>query len=99
MSDSLDRVLGPEDDPYGGSPALTILHQLFRNATPEALAVVAESYLQRIVLLEMILEEDLGVEIDQEKMESFLADHYREVQEETAKLAQLFYGRIAGREG
>lgn len=99
MTDKLDKVLGPEDDPYGGSPARTILRQLFQNAHPESLAVVTEQYLERLTLIEMILEEELRVEISKERLEDFLANNYQDVREETAKMAQLFYGRIASREG
>ncbi|MCB2200146.1 hypothetical protein KQI63_12115 [bacterium] len=99
MTDKLDKVLGPEDDPYGGSPARTILQQLFRNATPESLAVVTEQYLERLTLIEMILEEELRVEISKEQFEDYLARNFQDVREETTKMAQLFYGRIASREG
>jgi len=87
------------DDPYGGSPALTILRQLFGHAHPEALAHVTESYLERLTLLEMYLEEELELEISSEQLADFLARRQPEVKQETAKMAHLFYGKIASREG
>lgn len=99
MADSDERLRSLGENPYGGSPALTILRQLFNNAHPDALAFVTESYLERLTLLEMYIEEETDLEIGAEQLEDFLARRHPEVKEETAKMANLFYGKIASREG
>lgn len=97
--DPLAKALESGDNPYGQSRAYTVLAQLFQRSNPLALAGATEQFLQRLVLLEMVLEEVKELEIEGEELETFLAENRRRVDEETAKLAQIFYGRIATREG
>jgi hypothetical protein len=96
--DPLASALGGSD-PYGTSKARALLLRLVSSADPEALAEATESFLRRLTLLEMVLERELEVEISSEQLEAFLARHGDEVEEETAKTAQLLYGRVATREG
>jgi|GEM_PF-2040777 len=97
--DPMANVVNSEGDAYGVSAASGLLRRLFEHAEPLAAAHATELFLKRLVVLEMVLEKEYKMEVSAEELERFLADNHPEVQAETAKLAQLFYGKIAGRPG
>ncbi len=97
MHDPLSQQMG-DADPYGQSRAFGVLHQLYHTAHPGPLAAATEVFLKRLTLLEMILEEK-GIDIGEDELTAYLHDHHQEVDQETHKLAQLYFGRVASREG
>lgn len=99
MSDPLSAILSASGDPYGSSEAQRVLAQALERYGAIATASVTESFLQRIVLLEMFMEEKLQTEISQEELETFLHANRPRINEETGQLAQIFYGKLATREG
>lgn len=96
MHDPLSDLIG--EDAYGQTRAFGILNQLFRTAHHGPLAAATEVFLKRLTLLEMVLE-DKGVSVSEDELTAFLEKHHHQVDEETAKLAQLYFGRVASREG
>jgi len=96
MHDPLSDLVG--ENAYGQSRAFEVLEQLFQTGRFGPLAVATEVFLRRLTLLEMILE-DKGISIDEHELAAFLDKHHHEVDEETHKLAQLLFGRVASREG
>jgi hypothetical protein len=92
LSDSLNAGA------YGQSQATEVLMQLFQAAHPGPVAAAVEVFLKRLAMIEMILE-DKELEIGEKELEAFLVSNHREVDEETYKLAQLLFGRVATREG
>ncbi|MBS1261056.1 MAG: hypothetical protein MAG453_00377 [Calditrichaeota bacterium] len=98
MNDPLSDRIGSEHDPYGISRTRTALSRLVRTGHPDAVAAAIESFLKRLALLEMVLEE-MEVELAEDRLISFLERNHNEVDAETYKLAQLLFGRVATREG
>jgi hypothetical protein len=98
MSDPLANIVNNEDQAYGATKAMKVLYSAFQNLDAGGLAAATESFLKRLVILEMFLERD-GVNISAEELDNFLATNSPEIDEETAKLSHLFYGKIATREG
>ena len=97
MSDKLADHVSFED-PYHGSAVRTMLTRLINIAHPEAVAAAGETFLKRLTLLEMVLE-DRGLEIGEDELNAVLETRHGEVEAETYKLAQLFFGRVSSREG
>ncbi len=96
MHDPLSDLVG--ENAYGQSRAFRVLNQLFSTGRLEPLAAATEVFLRRLTLLEMVLE-DKDIAIGEEELTAFLDKHHHEVDEETHKLAQLYFGRVASREG
>lgn len=99
MGDPMAELLSQNSNPYGASRAHAYLTKLFGMATPEVLAHAAEDMLRRIVLLESFIENELNLHISEEELTSYLEKHHLQVDEDTGKLASLFFGKIARREG
>jgi hypothetical protein len=97
--DPLSRTLEAGDDPYGTPPAQSVLRTLFEGAHPAVLAEATAVFLERLTLLEMYLEQEMNLDISQEDLERFRASRSDDIAHETARMAQLFYGKIATREG
>ena len=97
--DPLAHALDAGDDPYGTPAAQAILKTLFGSAHPALLADATNQFLERLTLLEMYLEQEMNLDISQEELEQFRSEHAKELADETARMAQLFYGKIATREG
>ncbi len=97
--DPLSNALQSDEDPYRTPPVRSILLSLFEGAHPALLAEATGTFLERLTLLEMYVEEEMKLPIEQEDLEKFRANHIDELARETARMAQLFYGRIASREG
>lgn len=97
--DPLSKALDTGDDPYGTPPARAVLMALFEGAHPALLADTTTQFLERLTLLEMYLEQEMNLEIGHEDLERFRASRAQDIALETAKMAQLFYGKIATREG
>ncbi|GBE30459.1 MAG TPA: hypothetical protein ENH10_00920 [Bacteroidetes bacterium] len=96
MHDPLADILG--DDAYGTTRSFQVLDQLFSTGHHGPLAAACEVFLKRLTLLEMVLEEK-GISVSEDELTAFLEQHHHEVDEETHKLAQLFFGKVASREG
>ncbi|MFH0882565.1 MAG: hypothetical protein V2A56_06240 [bacterium] len=97
--DPLSQALESGDDPYGTPPAQSVLKTLFKGAHPELLAEATAIFLERLTLLEMYLEQEMNLEIGQKELERFRNSRADDIALETARMAQLFYGKIATREG
>jgi len=97
--DPLSSAVSEGNNPYGTPPAEAILNSLFKGAHPAVLAEVTRTFLERLTLLEMYLEQELKLEIDSSGLEKFRESHLPDLNREAAKMAQLFYGRVATREG
>ena len=96
MSDPLADMI--DENAYGQTRAFRVLTQLFNTAHAGPLAAASELFLKRLTLLEMVLE-DKGLSISEDELNAFLEKHHHEVDEETHKLAQLYFGRVASRQG
>jgi len=97
--DPMGQLINAESDAYGVSPARALLTRLFEHADVNSAADATEMFLKRLVVLEMVLEKNYKLNISSEEFEEFLARNHPEIQEETKRMAQLFYGKIASRPG
>lgn len=99
MGDPLADMLHQESDPYRESFSNGVLHQLFTTNHPQVLAEAAGEMLKRLVVLEMYMEEELDLTIPEKDLKKFIEKHTPEIVRETEKLATIFFGSIARREG
>lgn len=99
MAEALSNSGPGDQDPYGVSEAHTILLRLFNSAPPEVLADAVRTYLERLALLELYLEEAMEVEIDVEALKRFHEQHLPALRAATTQLAHLLHGNVARREG
>ncbi len=99
MPDSLSESLAAGENPYGATQTRAILLRLFESASPEGLTEATEKMLQRIALLEILIEERHGISVEAGELGELLSHDLPRIQEATLQLAHLFYGNVAHREG
>jgi hypothetical protein len=89
---------GGSQDPYGTSEAYTILNRLLNSAPPEVIADAVETFLQRLALLELYLENE-EIDLDAAALKTFRETHLPQLRDATTQLAHLLHGNVARREG
>ncbi|MDP8205944.1 MAG: hypothetical protein P9L92_04705 [Candidatus Electryonea clarkiae] len=98
MSDPLAKLLDDEDKIYGKTPTISLLLRMYEVSTPEVFLEEIEKLLERVVLLEMFLEEEHDFHISKEKLEDFRSRRYTDLQVEMGRMASIVYGAISSRE-
>ncbi len=99
MSDPMADTLFSNEKGTGAGNALTILNALFNQSSPPVMAHATEKILERLVILEMYMEEELKLDISGDELGDFRESHFPRIQGEVGKLANIFYGSVASREG
>jgi len=99
VTDPLSKLIHDEDSAYGVTPTRSLLKRMYDVSSPELFLEATEQMLERIVLIEMFLEQERGYKISKEELEKFRSKNMPEIKQEIGRLASLLYGSIARREG
>ncbi len=99
MSDPLAALLNHDDDPYGAKKAHALLSKLYDSHKREFFLESVENLMQRIVTLEMYLEEEKGMEISADELKKFREAHLPRIHQEVERFGQILFGSVAHKEG
>ncbi len=99
MTDPLAKLVNDEDGAYGVTPTRSLLKRMYEVSSPEFFLEATEQMLERIVLIEMFLEEEQGYKISKEELEEFRSKRMPDIKKEIGRMVQLLYGSVARREG
>ena len=99
MGDPLSEIMDSGVNPYGITPTMSQLKRLYELSSPHYFLESVESLLERVVVLEMFLEEQRELSISTEELKDFRDRNLPRIQKQADLLAGLMFGSVARKEG